>query len=396
MTPDPDTPLTLLGDRTPAEFLKTYWQKRPLLIRQAIPGFTPPLDADELAGLACEEDVEARIVQGRDRDWSVRPGPFEEWVFSELPKTDWTLLVQDVNAHVPEADALLDAFGFLPAWRLDDLMVSYAAPGGSVGPHVDQYDVFVLQGAGRRRWRIDPATPADAALLPELPVKILAEFEPAEEWVLGPGDVLYLPPGVGHHGIGEDANCLTLSIGFRAPERRQLVQAWLEDVAAQLAEGDLYGDPALPPVSHHGRLDPATESRMERFLQDGLAFPPPFGDWLARYITEMPIGFGPEPPEPPWTETGLTEHLQGGGRLRRRPGLRLVYRDEERAAALYSDGQRYDCPAELTDTLALLGDTRKLPADTLREALPRPGFAAWLTGLCNAGLFEPEEPGDEG
>lgn len=391
MTPDPETPLTLLGERTPAEFLNSYWQKQPLLIRQGLPGFTPPLDADELAGLACEEEVDSRIVQGRERHWSVRQGPFDEAEFRRLPQEDWTLLVQHVNAYVPEADALLDAFAFLPAWRLDDIMASYAVRGGSVGPHVDQYDVFLLQGAGRRRWQIDPDTPADAPLLPDLPVKILAEFAPREDWVLEPGDLLYLPPGVGHHGVAEDADCLTFSIGFRAPDRRQLVQAWLEDVATHLREDDLYTDPDLPPVTHHGRLDPATESRVERFLQDGLAFPPPFGDWLARYLTEMPIGFGPKAPEPAWTELGLEGFLHAGGRLRRCPGLRVLYRDEERAAALYCDGQRHNCPVGLEDLLALLCDHRRLPQAPVREALARPGFRTWLTQLCNAGLFEADD-----
>ena len=194
----------------PEEFLRDYWQKRPLLIRNAFPGFESPIAPEDLAGLACEDGVLARIVaheRAKDK-WMLRHGPFPEEMFPELPDHDWTLLVQDVDKWDADIAALLPHFDFLPRWRIDDVMVSFAAPGGSVGAHVDQYDVFLLQAQGHRRWQIDdrPDPPVHYRLDTEL--RLLQRFEPTHEWVLGPGDMLYLPPGVPHHGVAEDA-CLT-------------------------------------------------------------------------------------------------------------------------------------------------------------------------------------------
>jgi 50S ribosomal protein L16 3-hydroxylase len=213
-----------LGALSPEQFLTEYWQRKPLLVRNAFPGFTPPIDGDDLAGLACEPLAEARVVSGSlaGAAWTLRHGPFEEQEFAGLGERDWTLLVQDVEKHYPPLAELLDAFAFLPSWRLDDIMISFAAPGGSVGPHVDQYDVFLLQADGHRRWQI--ATDFDPAPAADLPLDMLANFRAQQEWLLGPGDMLYLPPGVAHHGVAEDA-CLTYSIGLRAPSAADLLLA---------------------------------------------------------------------------------------------------------------------------------------------------------------------------
>jgi 50S ribosomal protein L16 3-hydroxylase len=189
------------SELTPAGFLREYWQKEPLLLRTAFPDFEPQLDPDDIAGLACDEHAESRLIAGSfaEGSWTLRHGPFDEGDFAALPARDWTLLVQDVEKHYPPLRRLLARFDFLPDWRIDDLMVSVAGPGGSVGPHVDQYDVFLLQAAGRRRWQI--ARSFDPALLPGCELNVLRRFEPELEWDLQPGDVLYLPPGVAHHGI---------------------------------------------------------------------------------------------------------------------------------------------------------------------------------------------------
>jgi len=195
--------MQLLGGLTPERFLAEYWQKRPLLVRQAIPGFKSPLSADELAGLACEPEVESRLIleKGGSRPWQLEHGPFEEERFATLPESHWTLLVQRVNHWVPAVADLLDHFAFLPSWRLDDIMISYAADQGSVGPHTDQYDVFLLQGAGRRRWQIDASVTDESPLLDHPDLRILAQFHATDEWVLEPGDLLYLPPGLAHYGV---------------------------------------------------------------------------------------------------------------------------------------------------------------------------------------------------
>ncbi|MFB6273326.1 MAG: cupin domain-containing protein, partial [Salinibacter sp.] len=244
----------VLGDRSPADFLDTYWQTRPLVVRDALPNFRSPLSPEELAGLACEEDVESRIVleEGGEHPWELRHGPFLSEDFLELPETHWTLLVQEVDRLIPEVGALLDHFRFLPDWRLDDVMVSYAPTHGTVGPHVDNYDVFLLQGAGHRRWKIGTAPVEDDEIVPGLDVRILADFEADEEFVLGPGDLLYLPPRVAHYGVSTDDACMTYSIGFRAPRHQDLVANFLQHAVDTIDPDARYSDPDLTPVDHPG------------------------------------------------------------------------------------------------------------------------------------------------
>ena len=202
----------MLGDLSADAFLQRYWQQKPLLIRHALANYRSPISGDELAGLALESEVESRLVESQGGDWTLKHGPFTEEDFLGLPEEDWTLLVQGVDLWVPEVQALLSQFAFLPPWRLDDVMVSFACPGGSVGPHFDQYDVFLLQVEGQRRWQIGAACSSETPMRDDSPLRILKEFEAEEEWVLEPGDMLYLPPGVAHWGVAE-TECLTFSIG---------------------------------------------------------------------------------------------------------------------------------------------------------------------------------------
>lgn len=221
----------LLGGLEPREFLHDYWQLRPLLIRSAIPGFRNPIDAGDLAGLACEPGIRSRLVLGHpDRsDWSVEYGPFERERFTRLPATAWTLLVSGVEHYWPEGPDWLRRFDFIPHWRRDDLMISSAAREGSVGPHIDAYDVFLFQARGRRRWQIEEPPPRSPVCLPALPLAILRRFKATSEWILEPGDMLYLPPGIPHLGMALEDECMTWSIGFRAPTWRDLVGGFLED-----------------------------------------------------------------------------------------------------------------------------------------------------------------------
>ena len=210
--------MDMLGGLTASEFLRDYWQKRPLVIRQAFPGFQSPVSPDELAGLACEEAVESRIVIENDagKPWQLHNGPFSPDRFSDLPEQDWTLLVQGLDHWVPEIADLLDNFRFIPNWRLDDIMASYAPKGGSVGPHYDMYDVFLLQAQGHRRWTFGGHCDHTSPRVEGTPLRILSSWDGEETVTLAPGDMLYLPPGIGHHGVAED-DCITLSVGFRAP-----------------------------------------------------------------------------------------------------------------------------------------------------------------------------------
>ena len=249
---------SLLGGLTPAAFLRRHWQKRALLVRGAIRGFAGLLSRAELFRLACRDDVESRLVLRERGRWSLSHGPFRASDFDSLPARGWTLLVQGVNLHLAAADALLRRFAFIPYARLDDLMVSYAAPGGGVGPHADSYDVFLLQGEGRRRWRT--SRQRDLALKPGMPIKLLARFRPDAEWTLGPGDMLYLPPDHAHDGVALDA-CTTYSIGFRAPSSQELATGFLDWLRDELAVEGRYADPDLRPAREPARIGAAMRAQ---------------------------------------------------------------------------------------------------------------------------------------
>lgn len=268
-------PLPLLGGLSPERFMQKHWQKKPLLVRQAIPGVQPPLDRRGLFDLAAQAQVESRLIVHGERGWTLKSGPLQRRALPPLKQPRWTLLVQGVDLHVPAAHELLQRFRFVPDARLDDLMISWASPGGGVGPHFDSYDVFLLQVSGRRRWRI--GRQKDLSLQPDVPLKILANFEPEEEFVLEPGDMLYLPPRWAHDGdaVGED--CMTCSIGFRAPQRGGLAAELLQRMTDEVDDPVLYRDPGqsatdTPAALPAGLFDFAREG-LERLVNDpqGLA-----------------------------------------------------------------------------------------------------------------------------
>jgi 50S ribosomal protein L16 3-hydroxylase len=271
----------LLGGLTPAQFLRDYWQKKPLLIRQAIPGFKPLLKLEQLAALARENHVESRLITHAKGQWSMQHGPLAELPARE--QREWTMLVQGVNLYDEQADALLRQFRFVPDARLDDLMISFASDGGGVGPHVDSYDVFLLQAHGRRRWRISAQD--DRELVDGLPLKILANFAPEEEYVLEPGDMLYLPPQYCHDGvaIGE---CMTYSIGFRAPNFQEMGEGFLQFMADSIELPGLYADPALKPADKPAEIPRdmlacvADELNKIRWDEDDVAI------FLGEYLSE--------------------------------------------------------------------------------------------------------------
>lgn len=254
----------LLGGHAPEDFLHRFWQKEAHLVRGAVPGFTGMITREELFALAGRDDVESRLVVRSRGRWTLDHGPFRRAHFKSLPATGWTLLVQGVNLHSDAADALLRRFAFLPYARLDDLMVSFAAPGGGVGPHFDSYDVFLLQGQGRRRWRYGRQD--DLALKSGLPVKILRRFTPRHDAVLSPGDMLYLPPAYAHDGVAVDA-CMTYSIGFRAASHNEIAQAFLDHLRDELALDGRYADPDLTRTDEPARIGKSMERRVEAVLR---------------------------------------------------------------------------------------------------------------------------------
>jgi 50S ribosomal protein L16 3-hydroxylase len=332
---------TVLG-MPEARFLRRYWQREPLLIRQAFPGFASPLSPDDLAGFACEPLASSRLIvhePKRDR-WTVKHGPLAEADFARLPKRHWTLLVQDVDKLVDDVAALRDAFRFVPQWRVDDVMVSYAVDGGSVGAHVDRYDVFLLQGAGRRRWLIDANTPPEPGFRDDAELKLLREFRPTHDWVLEPGDMLYLPPGVAHHGIAVD-ECLTYSVGMRAPSAAELILDLAEDTAERLGDAVRYGDAELAPQRDDAEIDATAFARVAALLREAQSLDEAaLRHWFAGFVTRYRTAHEPMPPRRAVPPERLERALARGGALVRNPWSRYAFVREGRGAALYFAGQR--------------------------------------------------------
>lgn len=323
---------------SPAAFLRDYWQKRPLLIRQALPGFESPVSPDDLAGLSCIEGTLGRLIRhDRRRDrWQLENGPFAEERFASLGKRDWTLLVQDVDRWDPEVRALLGLVGFLPRWRVDDVMISYAVPGGSVGAHVDQYDVFLLQGMGQRRWQIDarPNPPLD--FREDAPIRLLKSFDASHDWVLEPGDMLYLPPAVPHNGVAQ-TECLTLSLGMRAPSAAEMLAAFAAQQALDLDESIRYADPDLKPTADPGEIDGGTLRRVRATLSTALQMDDTaLADWFGRFLSVYRAAEQPQPRRISLAQ--LEQRLARGAVLSVSQSVRLNYSRDGDSARLHGGG----------------------------------------------------------
>jgi 50S ribosomal protein L16 3-hydroxylase len=353
---------SLLG-MPPRRFLATYWQKHPLLVRNAIAGFRAPLAPEDLAGLACEEMASSRLVlhdRARDR-WTLRQGPFSEDEFRALPHHDWTVLVEDCDKLIGDVDALLGLFDFLPRWRLDDVMISYAAPGGSVGPHIDQYDVFLLQGHGHRRWQISTDPRAPTAFRDDAELRILAAFTPTHDWVLGPGDMLYLPPGVPHHGVAEDP-CMTFSIGLRAPSLAELLVDCAEERGSLLDESRRYTDPELAPPRDPALVDAATLAKVRGLLAEAIAMDDAaLGDWFGGFITRYRTAHQPVPADDAPSPAMLLRRLGRRQALYRNPWSRYAWQRRGPRAVLHHAGDRNE--GSLALARLLQAQTRLTAAD---------------------------------
>jgi 50S ribosomal protein L16 3-hydroxylase len=284
--------LPMLGGISPEVFMKRYWQKKPLLVRQAVPGFKPLLDRAQLFELAAHEDAQTRMViqePGSKPGWRFKHGPFQRRALPPLKQPGWTILVQGVDLHHERVHELMNQFRFVPDARLDDLMISYATDGGGVGPHYDSYDVFLLQAYGKRRWRI--GRQKDLSLQPDVPLKILANFEPEAEYVLEPGDLLYLPPRYAHDGIAE-GECMTYSIGFRIPNRAELARELLQRLAEDAEDAEdavgvaLYQDPNQPAVDQPAEIPARMLEFAQDALQDALQDSRALARGLGEYMTE--------------------------------------------------------------------------------------------------------------
>lgn len=381
-------PDSLLGGISPDTFLREYWQKKSLLIRQALPGFQSPISADELAGLSLEAEVESRLVieKGFDAPWKVLHGPQQEAIYQQLPDSHWTLLVQEVNRHVPQVAELFDLFAFIPTWRLDDIMVSYAEDQGSVGPHVDNYDVFLLQVEGNRHWQIGQAKPVrETDLVADIEMRILREFEAEDAWLLEPGDMLYLPPGVPHHGVAQ-GECMTYSIGFRAPTLHQMWSHYVESLIQTTAD-QFYADPDLTLTERPGEISASAMDRVREMVRTLPLDDASIDNWFGQFITDPVRGLGPEPVEPPLSEQAFLALLRENAMLTRSEDTRFAYRQTADGPRLYINGHAIVVDGVDAELVRLIADQRRF---TLAELSPylEGEERAFLTGLYNQGWLE--------
>jgi 50S ribosomal protein L16 3-hydroxylase len=351
----------VLGECSAARFFARHWQKAPLLVRAALPGFSGVVSAAQLAALACRDDAQSRLVIRRAHRWEAHQGPLDRRLLRRLPARGWTLLVHEVDHFFPRARELLERFSFIPYARLDDLMVSYAAPGGGVGPHCDSYDVFLLQGAGRRRWRV--SRQRDAALVEGAPLKLLRNFRPQREWVLEPGDMLYLPPGWAHDGVALEP-AMTYSIGFRAPQWRELAVHFLRFLEDRVALDGLYRDPDLRPQAQPARIAPRMVRKVAQRLEDIRWSAPQVTRFLGEYLTEpKPHVFFRRRPRP--SLTVFAERI-------RRGELALDLRSQMLyfGHLFFINGETVQVRGRARESLTRLADTRRMSAvDTTQRGL---------------------------
>jgi len=302
--------LPMLGNLSVNEFLRDYWQKKPLLIRAALPQFNGLLTPKQTVQLACTEDVQARLVTQPHGQFELEQSPFSPKDFKGLNKFPWTVLVQGLNHHLPEAAELLKLFDFIPHARLDDLMVSYAPQGGGVGPHFDSYDVFLLQGMGHRRWQI--STQADHELIEGAPLRILKNFKVEQEWVLAPGDMLYLPPHCAHNGIAED-ECMTYSIGFRTPAYQELAEQFLVYLQDRICVEGMYADPDLKTQPHPSEISPAMLRQVEQAIKQVRWDKEDVANFLGCYLSDPKPHIYFDAPDSPMSEKKFLKSLQTSG-----------------------------------------------------------------------------------
>ncbi len=385
-----NTPLEILGGISAEVFLRDYWQKKPLLIRKAIPDFVSPLDGNDLAGLSLEDMVESRIVlEHGAAPWELKQGPFDDDTYNTLPERDWTLLVQAVDQFSPDVAEVLENFKFLPNWRIDDVMISFAVPGGSVGPHYDNYDVFLLQAEGKRQWKVGQMCDADSPLLAHPDLRILDGFEQTDEWTLEPGDMLYLPPRLAHWGIAQ-TECMTWSVGFRAPSTAEVVTHYADFVARFLPDEQRYGDANMSPVSNPNYIRPEDIQRLRKLISEQLDDDRMLLTWFGQHMTE------PRYPEllvgAELSLDELSQALENGAVFTRNPTARLAWShiqlDAEPAVVFFVSGNSRILSEHLVPLLDVLCGADAMYIDNLKPWLNDAEAATLLCELIKQGSLE--------
>lgn len=377
------------------EFMADYWQQKPILIRQAFPLLADFITPDELAGLSCEEDIEARLIieDKKNKKWHVEHGPLDEQRFSQLPESHWTLLVQDIDKHLADASELVEQFHFIPGWRIDDLMISYAADGGTVGPHTDSYDVFLVQLHGERLWKISDFEYTDKDLLQDCDLRVLENFKTTAEWLLQPGDMLYLPPDIAHWGIAQ-GECMTGSVGFISPGQNELFSSWADFITQRLPDRKRYRDPGIKPADNPFIIDDKSIAQISTMLKECIhTDPASIMTWFGQMISES---------KPHLTiEDSLTENLinsesfmekQLSQSFYKHPYLRIFYsKPGKEQILLFANGESFYLPADAETFVRFICEQQQYPAGCFEPWLPRPDYINCLVSLINRGYIVQDE-----
>lgn len=378
----------MFGDISIEVFLRDYWQKKPLLIRNAFPDFESPITPDELAGLACETDT-ARIVieKGGKHAWEVRHGAFDDADFTNLPETHWTLLVNDTDQHLAELKAVMEPFRFIPDWRIDDLMISFAVEGGSVGPHVDEYDVFLIQAQGQRRWQIttQPAKPDN--FLAGLDLRIMRDFEAEQEWVVNPGDMLYLPPNVPHYGVALN-ECMTYSVGFRAPSQAEMLENLVENLLEDPRLKQRFNDSERECQAHPGELTAGDMERLIDFVVDALPQDTQALQlWLGKYLSQPKVDNNDTLEPSCLSKAELIKLINRRATFEKLPGIRFLYFINDDEICLFANGTLHRAAAEQLQFIQYLCNTTIFKHNSYKIYLQDKNALELWRDLLEAGLI---------
>ncbi len=377
-----------LNNLTRQQFLDEYWQKKPLLIRQGLANFEDPITPDELAGLAMEEQIESRLVSQIDGKWDAQHGPFED--YSHLGETNWSLLIQGVDHWDENVDALLSEFRFLPNWRIDDVMVSYATPGGGVGPHVDNYDVFLIQGSGKRSWQVGSNEALKEVIADQALLHVEA-FEPIIDVELNPGDILYVPPGFPHQGIAIEPS-MTFSIGYRTIAKSHLMSGLADYLIDNQLGKEMVVDPDRQATQTPGLIDETDINNLTNSLKDMLSNDAVLTDFYGQHLSSAKHELAIDEDLVPFEISEVLDILEDQP-LNRLGGLRCLYFSHESAlASVYINGEKYTLSDSLTTPLRLLADTQSLTQELLSPWLEEPEFMALLIELINLGYWYFSDP----
>lgn len=381
---NPNTKQKILGGISYQTFLNEYWQQKPLLIRQAFDGSPVDINPEELAGIACDTDAPSRIVieQGAE-PWESLFGPFDNETFSNLPESHWTLLVNDLERYIPELRQIIKKFRFIPDWRLDDLMLSYAVEQGSVGPHTDAYDVFLIQTSGERKWRIDSKENYHKETLKDCSLSILKQFNSDNDWILKPGDMLYLPPNMPHHGISQDNNCMTLSIGFRAPSQRELIYHWVDSIGDNPEFNQRYRDKKRQFQQNSSEITSNDIESLSNIIQEGInAKKDTISLWLGKYLTETKgDATGSEENKEDIPQKNKSSSLN----YHRNSWLRLAYIKDKDKIHFFADGNHYTFLSEEKEAVLYLCENYTYSKSLIRKYENLPSFQTVFNKLRQNG-----------